>query len=275
MAIESIYDLVQETPPAPYKPPRHKSIHNPKVKPSWSRFNCHTMSRGVCNVGGNDSSLGPLPQADKTFGTKPGSNKADVCTYLKKTSLGVETSKHMKTKCPEAFMVSENRQKGKMKASLPTRDDKPLMNLVTSKNFIVANAVENILAQPKKVPEAEMRWTQKEDYGRVPEYLPTLKEGIAAEREMIMGMMAEQMEHANPNMQKYIAPLDDDKRIELLHALKAKWEVTNQSYQTHTHLTQFSRGQLHQKESHEKLLTDLEKKIELLSKSNVCVNLDA
>jgi hypothetical protein len=33
----------------------------------------------------------------------------------------------------------------------PLPKEKPLMNLVTSKNFIVANAVEAILAAPKKV----------------------------------------------------------------------------------------------------------------------------
>jgi hypothetical protein len=32
------------------------------------------------------------------------------------------------------------------KAAIPKKDEKPIMGLVSDKNFIVANAVENILA---------------------------------------------------------------------------------------------------------------------------------
>lgn len=55
--------------------------------------------------------------------------------------------------------------------SLPDPKDKPIMNLVTSKNFIVANAVEAILAAPKKVPNNDMDFLNKEDFGKVPPYL--------------------------------------------------------------------------------------------------------
>ena len=34
---------------------------------------------------------------------------------------------------------------------VPRITEKPIMNLVSSKNFVTANAVENILAAPKKV----------------------------------------------------------------------------------------------------------------------------
>ena len=35
------------------------------------------------------------------------------------------------------------------KESVPKKADKPIMGLVSDKNYIVANAVENILAAPK------------------------------------------------------------------------------------------------------------------------------
>jgi hypothetical protein len=44
------------------------------------------------------------------------------------------------------------------------------MGLRSTKNFIVTNAVENILAAPKTMPE-ERSWTGKKDYGRTPDYL--------------------------------------------------------------------------------------------------------
>jgi len=53
---------------------------------------------------------------------------------------------------------------------VPKKDEKPIMGLRSNKNFIVTNAVENILAAPKTMPE-EPSWTSKRDYGRVPDYL--------------------------------------------------------------------------------------------------------
>merc|ERR1719149_224438 len=61
----------------------------------------------------------------------------------------------------------------------PRRDEIPVMNLVTSKNFIVANAVETILAAPKKPAQS------KEDYGKVPKYLSQIKNDINDEYEYI------------------------------------------------------------------------------------------
>ena len=58
------------------------------------------------------------------------------------------------------------------------------MGLKSNKNFIVTNAVENILAAPKTVPEAQS-WTSKRDYGRVPDYLTRIQESINNEYRMI------------------------------------------------------------------------------------------
>ena len=38
---------------------------------------------------------------------------------------------------------------GAKKVAVPKKDEKPIMGLVSDKNFIVSNAVENILAAPK------------------------------------------------------------------------------------------------------------------------------
>jgi len=75
----------------------------------------------------------------------------------------------MKTHCPEKLKPTS--VKDKVKPPLPDAKDKPIMNLVTSKNFIVANAVEAILAAPKKVADNDRDFMKKEDYGKV---FPTL-----------------------------------------------------------------------------------------------------
>lgn len=70
------------------------------------------------------------------------------------------------------------------KPSVPTVVEKPIMGLRSNKNFIVTNAVENILAAPKTMPE-EQSWTEKKDYGRTPDYLTRIQESITNEYRMI------------------------------------------------------------------------------------------
>ena len=43
-------------------------------------------------------------------------------------------------------LVQKFQRAGDKKAAVPKRDEKPIHGLVSDKNFIVANAVENILA---------------------------------------------------------------------------------------------------------------------------------
>jgi hypothetical protein len=57
-----------------------------------------------------------------------------------------------------------------------------VMGLTSNKNFITTNAVESILAQPRKAHE-EMVYTAKPGYGEVPQYLSRNKERIVAEKE--------------------------------------------------------------------------------------------
>jgi hypothetical protein len=47
----------------------------------------------------------------------------------------------------------------------------------SGKNFIVTNAIENILSVAKKNQEPE-NYLKKKDYGQVPEYIEKVKENI-------------------------------------------------------------------------------------------------
>jgi hypothetical protein len=54
------------------------------------------------------------------------------------------------------------------KAPIPSKDDKPIMGLVSDKNFIVANAVENILAAPRLPENKNKDYLKKKNFGKVP-----------------------------------------------------------------------------------------------------------
>lgn len=61
------------------------------------------------------------------------------------------------------------------KQAVPKRDEKPIHGLVSDKNFIVANAVENILAAPKLPGRQEQDMLKKRTYGKVPKYVTKIK----------------------------------------------------------------------------------------------------
>merc|ERR1712113_905141 len=73
-------------------------------------------------------------------------------------------------------------------------DAAPICNLVTSKNFVVANAVETILAAPKKTAQTTKDYLNKEDYGKVPKYLGQIKADIDAEYAYIAELQNQSMQ---------------------------------------------------------------------------------
>ena len=67
--------------------------------------------------------------------------------------------------------------------------------LQTTKNFLVANAVENILAVPKKVDNEQPRYVSKKDYGVVPAYLDDVKAAIAEEKAVLREYLEEEVQN--------------------------------------------------------------------------------
>ena len=153
------------------------------------------------------------------------------------------------------------------KPLVPSTDDKPIMGLKTSKNFIVANAVENILAVPRNLDEGDRLYVQKQDYGKVPEYLGKVKEAIETEKEIMMDYMQQETYEATGPEDTYTA-MSEDARETLIHDLKLKWDEVNKSYQKMAHIVTFDTiNKLRSKERNEKMLGDLEKHIDKLEKA--------
>ena len=73
---------------------------------------------------------------------------------------------------PLTFEIAEKfERKVPKKPAIPKKEDKPIMGLVSDKNYIVANAVENILAAPKVVENKDQDYLKKKTYGTVPKYM--------------------------------------------------------------------------------------------------------
>lgn len=114
------------------------------------------------------------------MGAQPGTLKPDTTIFRKKnTGNPVLVAKQEVEKM--------NRDGGK-KQSVPKMDDKPIQGLVSDKNFIVANAVENILAAPKLPGNKDKDMLKKKNYGRTPKYLTNIKNEIEDEYNLVREM---------------------------------------------------------------------------------------
>lgn len=147
---------------------------------------------------------------------------------------------------------------------MPSRDDRPLYGLKTSKNFVVSNAVENILAAPQPRPAAEPDYLRKSDFGKAPAYLSEVKQEIEQEKEFIRTMLAEDAGAGDDDYEE-VRELSEEDRAGLIKALKAKWEEVNHAYQliTFKRISSSSStiGAIRRKEECENQLAQLEKDI--------------
>merc|ERR1719440_1958023 len=212
--------------------------------------------------------LGPN-KSGRTMGKSPGTYKSLTTNFMKKSSSTgrIETLAEIKRKRPHVLQPTE--LKPKLKPDVPKTSDAPVMNLVSSKNFVVANAVETILAAPKKAQQGAKDYLRKEDYGKVPKYLTNIKQDIDAEYDYIR-QLQQQEEEAR---MAAVRPLQEDERMQLIAGLKAKWEAVNTEYQGETHITLIdSHGKQYRKEKWEAQLQQIEKDIERLNKKNIIIH---
>lgn len=101
------------------------------------------------------------------MGAAKGTIRPDVTTFKKKgTGNPVLIQKKQ---------VNKTMRPGDRKQAVPKRDEKPIHGLVSDKNFIVANAVENILAAPKLPARQDQDFLKKKTYGKVPKYVTKIK----------------------------------------------------------------------------------------------------
>ena len=100
---------------------------------------------------------------------------------------------------PESLVPSQ--MKPRYKKPVPKLDEKPVMHLVTicfkklalvnifvqvsKKDFVTANAVDNIIRAPPQPKKQEADWLHKAAYGKVPAYLNKVKKDINEEYEYI------------------------------------------------------------------------------------------
>eukprot|EP00750_Incisomonas_marina_P001605 INCI11346.1.p2 GENE.INCI11346.1~~INCI11346.1.p2 ORF type:complete len:246 (-),score=52.71 INCI11346.1:280-1017(-) len=231
--MESIYNLIPQQERQVQKPAMYRSKHKPTQK------------------------------VDSTFNTKKvttrrlTTEKPDPKKFLtRKSGLGHTRSQS----APEG---QTRKPRTHQKPTVPRRTEKPILGLQSSKDFVVGNAVENILAVPMRRQAPKVNYLKKKDYGRVPEYLQHVKKDIQEEKRVIDEYFGDQQSY---EQQQQGEMLSDRERNDVLRKLKAKWANANERYQKITHNTILDTiGKVRRKEQCEKELEQLQKDIEKLS----------
>jgi len=158
------------------------------------------------------------------------------------------------------------------KQAVPKRDEKPIHGLVSDKNFIVANAVENILAAPKLPAQKDQDFLKKKTYGQVPKYVKKIKAEIDEEYTLVREMQIE--EQNERDRQRMLMP--EEERQELIAALKKKWDSLMRQYQTESHHANLDTiGKKSRKEVIEAEMDQVEADIKKLSKNFIFVDTTA
>jgi len=259
-AEESIYALIPPPAPVVIKPPMHRSKYPHNTAPTMSTFGMSaTATNMITNAGGEYEAAAPAHSHKHPCASMgPGASiPKDPHNFMR--SRGADTLPE-----PQKF---EYPKTVAPKPAVPSKDETTITGLTTTKNFVVANAVNNILMEPKSTAAVQPNWLEKEDFGRVPAYLTQVKDQIQREYAMVRTVQ----EQAAQQHQK-MRLLSEEERLELLGALKAKWEKVNGEFQQLTHQTVLdTMGKVRRKEAAEKGLDQLEKDIKRLEKKHVYV----
>lgn len=155
--------------------------------------------------------------------------------FLKKTD-GSTAQMPRPPKCKNQRLVNGR------KPNVPRHNDQNLVPQQSNKDFIKANAVENITSVPRK-PKLQYvdtntgkkndlissglvpRFTLKKEYGKLPEYLKNRNEQVQHSQDCYDAYVATQMK------QNSLEQVNDNARDYVLTGLKSKWEELHHQYQ--------------------------------------------
>ena len=220
---ESIYNLIPKGRMSGHSGISYKSKYPHWIAPTASTFKLRNSSYpDVSNCSGEYTlprGAHPLVQESATFGLPEGSYAADPSNFHKKG----ETFKIL----PPLEKLHPN--DSIRKPNVPGINDYPIHGLKTEKNFVIANAVDNILMQPKQLPPEEERFHKY--FGKVPDYIKRYR--MKHENELNEIREAKRKHQEEEDAKQRL--LTDSEVNQLREGLRKKWQMYNLKYGKMTH----------------------------------------
>ncbi len=224
---ESIYNLIPKGRYSGHSGISYKSKYPYWIAPTASTFKLRNSSYpDVSNCSGEyklPRGAHPLEQESATFGLPEGSYAADPSNFHKKG----ETFKIL----PPLEKLHPN--DSFKKPNVPGINDYPIHGLKTEKNFVIANAVDNILMTPKQLPVEEERFHKY--FGKVPDYIKRYR--MKHENELNEIREAKRKHQEEEDAKQRL--LTDNEVNQLREGLRKKWQMYNLKYGKMTHKKAF------------------------------------
>lgn len=244
---ENIYNLLPSVLEPEAKNPRYRSVFHDAVKEESKSHKTSSKTMGPAKVSLNDTD-----------------------GFMKKRSKEPQLPQPTKFERPNP----EARR-----PPVPKKDEKPVMGLVSNKNFIHTNAVENIMSVAKKPTPKYVdkpsgttnnledsglvpRYIKKDNYGTVPKYLEKRKQAMTEQQQAYDDYIQQRFEKGALNQ---ITP---DERQAMLEGLKKNWEELHLQYQGLSVVTDTAPKKA-RKERMEAEMKQLEKDIETIEKHKI------
>eukprot|EP01012_Entosiphon_sulcatum_P054092 TRINITY_DN7460_c0_g1_i1.p1 TRINITY_DN7460_c0_g1~~TRINITY_DN7460_c0_g1_i1.p1 ORF type:complete len:280 (-),score=48.30 TRINITY_DN7460_c0_g1_i1:105-944(-) len=270
---ESVYNLI----PKPQETASHKIIYRSKLKsqvpPSCSTFGLKNTTKLVANQAGVEA-LGwdavphggcHIPKKHyATFGREV-LPTVDPRSFVQKGSLPPLLSAAASRPADGQY---QRPLVAPRKAPVVRREEKPVMGLVTEKNFVVSNAVD-VITQPAKRPkELEPLSVQNQSFGTVPKYLRSMQLKLAAQKQQ---EEAKDQDAGQSTSDRRL--LSEEEKYEMLQDLKHKWDEAHRQYQSLTfNIDTFSK--VERKERLEVEMEVMEKNMHKLHKKHTFIKAD-
>eukprot|EP00906_Rhabdomonas_costata_P031472 RCo044447 len=261
---ESIYNLIPRPAEQFTKPPMYRSKHNARMPPSCSSIGLSGTTKLTSNESGSDQCVDGAAAA--TY-----SARRPHATFGKELLGSISPQDYLKKRVRTLPPISEVHKFQRSVVSptrppVPKMSEKPVMGLVAEKNFIVSNAVDNILAVPKKTAKPMPLFVNSASFGKPPKYLQKIKHQIESEYALITEANKQQAAGEVQRMRL----MTEAERDEIVSGLKKKWDDTHKQYQSLTfNIDTVTKVQ--RKEGLEVEMEQIEKAIQKLSKKNIYV----
>ncbi|XP_017559615.1 enkurin [Pygocentrus nattereri] len=245
---ERIYNLIPREEEKVQKPPRYISKFREQVKQEKQLYKTSNKTMGPAKV--------DMPSPDK---------------YL------LKHSKEPKRPEKKPFLCGgEGHPK---KPPIPATTDYPPMGTHTKKNFVKTNAIENIMAVPRKPQPTYTdtrhgdkqllensgllpKYTKKKDYGQTPEYLQLRREEVQREQEEYDNYVKERLKEGA------MRQLPEGERQNILQGLKKNWDELHHQFQGLSVVTDTASKKF-RKEHLEMKMKQLERDIDLMERYKI------
>ena len=224
---ENVYNIVVDAKKKEEKGVIYKSQYPYNIAPTASTFGLRNSSfPNVANLSGDYTlprGAHPLERNYATIGRADGLNKIDPVNYHRKGN-------NYKILPPlEKLHTSTEIRKP------PIPKEPPIMGLKTDKNYIVANIVDNILMEPKKLQTESNEIFRHRSYGRVPKYIKNYRLKVEQEYQAFKEIQRKKKEEED----KKTRLLTEEEVGALREGLRKKWEMYNFRYGKMTHKKAF------------------------------------